>query len=60
MRLSHKALAWSFGVLTGLSVLLLLAFALAFLVLLEGSFGPDGLLCEWGITTGETSNGCGG
>lgn len=38
-------------------VLVALVFA-ALLVMVEGSFGHDGLLCEWGIDTGATSNGC--
>lgn len=28
------------------------------LVLVEGSFGHDGLLCEWGYTLHSKDNGC--
>lgn len=28
------------------------------LVLVEGSFGHDGLLCEWGYTLHSEDNGC--
>ncbi len=49
VRIASKALRWALAAV----VLIVL------LVFFEGSFGHDGLLCEWGIDTGPTSDGCG-